>query len=83
MSQLKKAIHVLLLERHGNPYASDKVAEINCTSNADVLEWASTELDPRNQRSLMRALGLPEDTMMALRRAFDAARRVRVTEVAA
>jgi hypothetical protein len=73
MRDLTKIIHAFLAKRHGDLYASEKVAELTGKSTADILHWACVYLDPRNQASLMAALNLHPDTPKYLRRAFDAA----------
>ena len=65
------------IERHGNPYAADKVAEIKGMSSAEVLQWAIIHLDGKNRTKFFAKLGL--DTGVTeqsfLRRAFNAAKQ--------
>ena len=80
MTNLEQILHALLLERHGEPYASDKVAEIKGMSHADVLQWSTVHLDPKNRGAFFRKIGIDDDvaTSSMLRRAFDAVKHATV-----
>ena len=64
MTNLETILHAVLEPRHGQPYTSNKVAEIRDMKSAQVLEWATTHLDPQNRAAFSAVL----------RRAFDAMR---------
>jgi hypothetical protein len=74
MTELEKILHAVLEPRHGQPYTADKVAEIRDMKPAQVLEWATIYLDPRNRAAFFRAVGVDDsvETSSILRRAFDA-----------
>lgn len=77
MTNLEKILLALLQERHGEPYATDKVAEIKGMSSAQVLEWSTVHLDPKNRGVFFRKLGIDDsvEASSLLRRAFDAAKQ--------
>jgi len=77
MNDLAKIIQAMLAKRHGDLYASDKVAEMAGKLTPEILQWACVYLDPQNQASLMVELGLHPETPSFLRRAFDAATKAR------
>lgn len=79
MNDLEKILHAVLLSRHGEPYTSEKVAEIKGMKTAQVLEWSTVHLDPKNRSAFFRAVGIDEsvDTSLTLRRAFDAIKQAR------
>ena len=74
-----KIVFDIFMPKHGNPYTTDKVAEIKGMSSAEVLEGETTHLDGGNRTKFMTKLGL--DTSIAaqsfLRRAFDAAKQAK------
>lgn len=74
MTTLEKLLHAVLEPRHGQPYTSGKVAEIKGMSTAQVLEWSTVHLDPRNRGAFFRSVGIDDsvETSSTLRRAFDA-----------
>lgn len=79
MTSLEQIVFDIFMPKHGNPYTTDKIAEIKGMSSAQVLEWATTHLDGGNRTKFMSKLGL--DTSIAaqsfLRRAFDAAKQAK------
>ena len=79
MTDIEKILHAILEPRHGQPYASDKVAEIKGMASAQVLEWSTVHLDATNRGAFFRALGIDDsvETSSTLRRAFDAMRHAR------
>lgn len=79
MNDLEEILHAVLLPRHGEPYTSDKVAEIKDMKTAQVLEWATVYLDPQNRSTFFRAVGIDDsvETSSTLRRAFDAMKHAR------
>ncbi len=79
MTDLEKILHAVLLQRHGEPYTSDKVAEIKGMTTAQVLEWSTVFLDSKNRRAFFLAVGIDEsvETSSTLRRAFDAIKQAR------
>lgn len=79
MTNLETILAAILEPRHGQPYTSDKVAEIKGMSYAQVLEWATVYLDPQNRSALFRAVGIDDsvETASILRRAFDAMRHAK------
>lgn len=74
MTNLEVILHSVLALRHGQPYTSDKVAEIKEMSSAQVLEWSTVYLDAQNRSAFFRAVGIDDsvETSSILRRAFDA-----------
>lgn len=74
MTKLEELLHGVLEPRHGQPYTRDKVAEIKGMTSAQVLEWSTVHLDPRNRSGFFRAVGIDDsvETSSTLRRAFDA-----------
>ncbi len=76
MTNLETILHAVLEPRHGQPYTSNKVAEIRDMKSAQVLEWATTHLDPQNRAAFFGAVGVDTsvETSAVLRRAFDAMR---------
>lgn len=77
---LAKTIHTILKERHGEPYASDKVAPLTKMDAGQILAWATFELDQQNQSAMFKALGVDQSReytpASALRRIVDAANRL-------
>ena len=78
MTNLEKVLHAVLLSRHDEAYTNEKVLEIKGMKPAQVLEWSTTHLDPKNRSAFFRAVGIDEsaETASILRRAFDAIKRV-------
>ena len=76
MNSLEKIVHDIFFEKHGNPYTVGKVAEIKGMKSAQVLEWATTHLDPNNRAKFMAKIGVDNSIEMQsfLRSAFAAAR---------
>lgn len=76
MNNLEQILLTVLEPRHGQPYASDKVAEVNGMTPAQVLEWSTLNLDARNRSAFFRAVGIDDsvETSSILRRAFGAMR---------
>ena len=74
MNNLDKILHDVLLPRHGEPYASEKVAQVKDMKPAQILEWSIVYLDPQNRSAFFRAVGIDDSvaTASTLRRAFDA-----------
>ncbi|MDP2371285.1 hypothetical protein [Rhodoferax sp.] len=74
MTQTEAILHAALEPRHGQPYATDKVAEIKGMSSAQVLEWSTVHLDPQNRSAFFRAVGIDDsvETASILRRSFAA-----------
>lgn len=74
MTELEKILHAVLEPRHGQPYTSDKVAEIKGMKSAQILEWSTVHLDAKNRGAFFRAVGIDDsvETSSVLRRAFDA-----------
>lgn len=79
MHDLEKILCRVLEPRHGQPYTGDKVSEIKGMTSAQVLEWATVNLDPQNRSSFFRAVGIDDsvETASVLRRSFDAMRHAR------
>lgn len=77
MTALEQIVYDIFIGKHGNPYATDKTAEIKGMSSAEVLEWAGTHLDVGNRTKFMAKLGIDTsiEAQSLLRRAFNAARQ--------
>lgn len=69
---LIKVCQDLLSARHGMLYATEKTQNLGQMSPVEILAWATVWLDPTNQRSFARAIGLDTAILPDLRRAFDA-----------
>ena len=60
MNAFEKILLKVLEPRHGQPYSSDKVAEIKGMTSAQVLEWSTVHLDPKNRAAFFRSVGVDD-----------------------